>query len=268
MLSVGLLAILAANGSCSARVRAEEPRDARQGEITLTVMLLTRGGAITAGEPLLARIEFRNRSDADIRLCRGNSNAGIPSFSVRDGGGRLLAASPFERSFDEMYYYSRLGPRARSHILYVITALYEFKRPGRYRIQVQQFESMERRTIIAEGGAWVRVLPFDALQLKARCEELFQPLLPTSKQKYGDLPIGARTKALYSVRHDIALPYLEWMAGKWNTPYPIRAMRRLGSERARKLVKALAARNDSLGRAARHGLDLPLKITFWDIMAD
>lgn len=153
-----------------------------------------------------------------------------------------------------IYSLVEIAPGETRSEVWVISGLYQFERPGRYTVRVEQLEPTEKVTVLAADSASVRVLPFDAARLEARCEELFRASASSSG------------KALYSVRHDIVLPYLDWMVREQGDEYAIRAMGRIGTPRAQALVKALAARKDWVGDEARHGLKIPLDITWWDII--
>ena len=81
------------------------------------------------------------------------------------------------------------------------------------------------------------------------------------------IPLGVRATVLYSVRHDVVLPYLDWMVREWADQYACRAMRRIGTPEARALINVLAARDDKAGEAARKALAIPLKKKniLWDM---
>jgi hypothetical protein len=118
---------------------------------------------------------------------------------------------------------------------------------------------------MSEDTAALRVLPHDRAQLKARCEELLRPVRnATSGQT--DVPMSARTKALYSLRDDLFLPYFEWMVRQWDDSYACRAMRRIGTPKALALVNDLAAHDDLVGKAAKRSLTMHLeREALWDI---
>ncbi|UCH35068.1 MAG: hypothetical protein JSV65_01580 [Armatimonadota bacterium] len=233
----------------------------------MTGKLLAKDGAITAYEPLLVRAEIRNQCEHTVKLKIAREYT--TRIEIRDGTGRVVAATRRPAfPIDLIHFEWALAPRQTRTTLLIVSALYQFKTPGKYAVRVQQLELSEDIRLIAECTVWVRVLPFDAARLRARCEELFQPLLPMNTEQLGDLSLSARTTALRSVRHDIVLPYLEWMACKWHDRYAVRAMRRMGTEQAERLVETLAARKDSVGQAAQQGLNMALEITSWDIFAD
>jgi hypothetical protein len=253
---------------------AKLPRDARPRDVSLKVTLLTKDGTISAYEPLLARIVLRNRSAESICVVLGNNGAPGTHLAVCDDEGKLLAETRTaeadqEGALEWLEFLRQLGPGDSHSRVRVVTGLYEFRTAGKYLVRVQQLGHPEGRrargpgdlTVLAEDEASVRVLPFNAARLEAACEELFQPLRKRSSAKT-DIPVEIRRKALYSVRHDIVLPYLDWLAREGGGAYAVVAMRRIGTERAKKLVNALAARRDSIGAEARRGLRLSLDTGF------
>ena len=64
------------------------------GEIALRLTLLTKDGAITAGEPLLARVELQNRAGRSLALWLGNSVVPSTHIAISDRAQGLLAATP------------------------------------------------------------------------------------------------------------------------------------------------------------------------------
>ena len=242
-------------------------------EVRMT--LLVSNNTITAGEPLLARVALVNRSREAGHVSMGNSGGSTTCLEVLDSAGKLLAATPKRqiRSPDgNLSGLPRLGPGETYTQVWVVSGLYEFRLPGDYTIRVQQYDDSQLHfksgslILLSEDKAAVRVLPYDAARLKARCEELFLPLQnPMLDRK--DVPMSARVKALYSVRDDIALPCLEWMAHQWHDDNACLAMRRIGTPKALGLVNDLAAREDSAGRAAKSALarELETKDPLWDV---
>jgi hypothetical protein len=207
-------------------------------------------------------------------------------LSVYDNTGKLLAATedPQEaarRCPDFAVGWRPLAPGESYSKMLIITGLYQFSRAGLYFVKVEQFAygngsvgenlpswrrlgTLDDRggfPVIAEAGASLWVFPFDAGRLKARCEELFAPI--QGHGPMGDLSMTVRSKALESVKNDIALPYLDWEAKEWADRYAVRAMRRIGTKEAQKYISALTARNDKVGKAARQALEMPLKTDGW-----
>jgi hypothetical protein len=82
------------------------------------------------------------------------------------------------------------------------------------------------------------------------------------------MEIGVRGKILLSVRHDVALPYLEWMAREYSDAYACRAMRRIGTERAKAVLRALEAHPGTIGEQARASAKLRMAIGMWDVVCD
>jgi len=234
------------------------------GDIALRLTLFTQNGAITAGEPLIAKIELTNKSEKEVELSLGNNRHPTTYMEVRSQNGQIVACTPRpDPHADEVAFGCTLKPGDSHTKFWVISALYQFKEPGVYTVRVQQLKPSEGLPVLAEDTAMVRVTPFDAAKLEARCEEVFQPLR-TGTSHRTDLPMAVRTKALYSVRYEAALPYLEWIAVEWDGQYACLAMRRIATERAISILSSLAAREDGSGKAARNALKMPLEIT--DVM--
>ena len=239
----------------------EEPRFAQRGDISLSVTLLSKDGTLSAYEPLLARIEWLNQTKETIWLVGGQPNTYL---EIRDHKGSRVAATP-RPSHGGIPGLRRLAPGEVRTATWVITGLYQFRQPGEYTIRLELLERVKELPVLAEDSASIRVVPFDASRLEARCEELFQPLRKYSSSKT-NIPASARTKALYSVRHDTVLPYLDWIARELHSSYACRAMRRIGTERARELLGTLAARDNEAGEAARKALKMDLESTVRDVV--
>ena len=67
-----------------------------------------------------------------------------------------------------------------------------------------------------------------------------------------------QTNPLYFVHDDVVLPYLDWCAYQLKDVNACVAMRRLGTERAQRLLTELQARKDRVGVEARNAMKLPL----------
>ncbi|MFQ5808955.1 MAG: hypothetical protein ACE5JM_04970 [Armatimonadota bacterium] len=249
----------------------EAARQARPGDLKISLKLLTRDGTISAYEPLVARVSITNTTADALEFTLGPSETPDTYLEIRDSKGKLLASTPrFEpgRIGEVNMAVHALGPGKSLTKLWVVSVLHQFTKPGEYKIHLQLLSGALRGkpTLTSQDTATVRVLPFDAARLQARCEEIFKPI-PTH-QASCELDAGARAKILYSVRHDIVLPYLDWAVREWSDTYACLAMRRLGTERAQGLLKALTARQDTAGREARSSLKLPLKISMYDVVLD
>jgi hypothetical protein len=256
-------------------VQPSEPdgRTASLSNLEVRVTLLVSNNTMTAGEPLLARVALVNRSDRAGRLSMGNSGGSTTCLEVLDANGKIIAATPKRRiSVEDMSGLKEFAPGETYVQFWVISGLYDFRLPGDYTIRVQQFDDRQMLPdsgsliLMSEHTAALRVLPYDPARLKARCEDLFLPLR-NSTSGQTDVPMSTRTKALYSVRDDLVLPYIEWMARQWDDAYACRAMRCIGTPKALALVNDLAARDDRAGRAAKRALamDLETKDPLWDI---
>lgn len=241
-------------------------RLAQRGDISLSVTLLSKDGTLSAYEPLLARIEWLNQTKETILLLIGTGRALATHLEVRNSDGETVAAMPRPQpSRTGGSGAWRLKPGEVRTGTWVITGLYQFRQPGEYTIRLELLEWVKELPVLAQAGASIRVVPFDASRLEARCEELFQPLRGYSSSKT-NIPTSARTKALYSVRHDIVLPYLDWIARERHSSYACLAMRRIGTERARELLGTLAARDNEAGEVARKALKMDLESTVRDVV--
>jgi len=273
--ALGLMVLASACIGLRATYAAEEPhwRWARAGDITLNLELLTRDGTISAGEPLLGRIQWTNQSGQHIHLLLGSYSGKSTYLTVRDGDGELVAAMPRPRCSPQVTcpqeYLGGMSfrPGENRSEVWVITGWYQFQDAGNYTVHVQLLDrGKEALPVISEARASIRVTPFDASRLEVRCEEIFQPLRKGLSSRT-DVPMVARVKALYSVRNDIVLPYLDWIATQWPNPYTCDAVRRIGTERAQTLLDALAAREDSVGEAVREGSKRPRREPIvWDVV--
>jgi hypothetical protein len=265
----------AATDQHQALVQRSEPagRPALLSNIEVHVTLIVSNNTITAGEPLLARVALANRSDRAGCVSMGNSSGSTTCLEVLDTNGKVIAATPKRhRNIDDMSGLKSFAPSEIYTQVWVISGLYEFRLPGDYTIRVRQFDESQLSLgsgsliLVSEDTVALRVLPHDPAQLKARCEEIFLPLRNATSGRT-DVPMSARTKALYSVRDDLVLPYLEWMAQAWHDSYACLAMRRIGTPNALALLQDLAARDDKVGRAAKSALarDSEKKDSLWDI---
>ncbi|MBM3499386.1 MAG: hypothetical protein FJX74_12030 [Armatimonadetes bacterium] len=170
-----------------------------------------------------------------------------------------------------------LEPGAVRLAYFSLDPWFRFDKPGTYLVRAEQLEPgptetrreqrpgpdgkqqtvvvAERTSVtVAQAEASMTVVPLDPQRLEARCQELFD----TMRELRGGPLYQATGHALMSVRHDVALPYLEHMAMAPSRAACV-AIRRVGTPRAEKLIQALAARNDGVGEAARQALDTSLE---------
>lgn len=230
----------------SAAEREKPPRMARAGDLALRVSLIPKSGVITAREPLLAQVDIRNSSKEAVEL---ESSDLTTRVEIYYGSGKLVAATPKPViPYDFRSGVKTLRPGESWTRVLVISGLYEFRKPGAYVVRVQRLKlgrPPSEFQVLAEGFAGVRVLPFDAARLKARCEELFHPV---RVGEYIDMP---EVLLLCSIRHEMVLPYLNWIARNYDPFRGCQAIRRVGTKEANKLLGVLANEKGRLGRTAR-----------------
>jgi hypothetical protein len=242
------------------------PRRAQTGDISLTLTLLAEKNTITAGEPLIARATVTNKTNDLLEIL----NNSVRSYlTVADESGKIVAASidpgELKRFMGLREAGRRLGGGKSFTDTWIISGLYQFQKPGKYVLNLQRWGDDEKSPILAEARVTLTVLPYDSARLMARGEELFAPV--KTHGAMGDIPLTARVKAIYSVRNNIALPYLDWAAKEWADKYAVLAMRRIGTPEATRYISALTARKDSVGKAAGEALTLPLAPTDYDYLA-
>jgi hypothetical protein len=239
------------------------------GGLSMQLALVPSNGTISAYEPLIAQVRLTNEGREDQVVSMGNSEKPSLYLEVRKSSGDVVAATP-RPDADQGGWLSvtTIPPGETWSHYWVVTGLYQFVAPGEYVLHMRDQPAGRGGKVYAEAVARVRVEPFDAQRLEARCEQLFQPIRENRSSKT-DLPLAARGKALYSVRHDIVLPYLDWMAREWGDRYACRAIKRIGTPRAKALYEALAARNDRVGKAARRVPKMQMPdITMWDVVCE
>jgi len=245
---------------------AQSARRTQTGDISLTLTLLAENNTITAGEPLIARATVANKTNDLLEIL----NSPMRSYlTIEDESDKILAASTHP---DEIKRYAnffegarRLGAKNSFTDTWIITGLYQFQKPGKYTLKLQRWGDDAQSPILAETSVILTVLPADPARLKARCEEIFAPM--KTHGPMGNISMTARTKAIKSVRDNIVLPHLDWMAIEWADKYAVLAMRRIGTPEAKKYISALTARQDKVGAAARKALTRPLEITANDYLA-
>lgn len=250
---IALLTLLLLGGLAPALARSAQPDD-----LGLTITFLTGDGAVSAHEPLLARIELVNNGKEEVSFPL------LTSLEISNSAGKVVAAiPPPEASLDFMCGGHSLQPGEKYTKIWVISALYQFDTPGTYTLHVHwlQFQGGKLADLVA-GTAEIRALPFDEARVTARCEEIYQPLYTDRKD---GLEMGLRAHALYAVRHDLALPYLDWMAREWHDTNACYAIRQIGTPRATALLEVLVKRQDETGKAARAAMTMTHKTTMWNL---
>jgi hypothetical protein len=225
-----LLVLLLLGGITPALARALQP-----GDIGLTVTFLTGDGAVVAHEPLLARVELVNHTAETVNIPR------LTCLELCDSDGKVVAAIPRpEVSMDFISSAFSLKPGEIYTGTWVISVLYQFDKPGTYTLRVHWLYSQDGKLMdFATGAADIRALPFDEARVTARCEELFQPFYSSEKS---DIKLSILARALYSVRHNLALPYLDWLAREMGYADACYAIQQIGTPRATALLETLARR--------------------------
>lgn len=230
-----------------------EPRPAKPGDLALSVDL-PDGATISAYEPVVATVRLASRATEPVTVA--DCGTLTTRVEVRDQRGYLVAATERpEMPADVLYGNMVLRPDGTKSRSIIVSGLHVFREPGEYLIRVQQLELSHYFPVLAEGAATLRVEPFDAARLRARCEQL-------------TTHAAQNARVLYSVQHDVALPYLERMAVDWADSYACRAMRRINSEASRQVLARLSARNDDVGEAARNSAKPPGLFGGWGMLGD
>lgn len=231
--------------------RHDEAVPARPEDLTLSVELLNGAEHISAYEPIAAVVELTNVSERPVVA----SLPGSPRtrIQVRDQAGRLVAVTPRPVFTTRGSNHSTsLQPHETKSDTLVLSDLYDFGHPGEYQVQFQQLESTHYSPLLAECTVEVVVSPFDEHRLRARIEELF----------------GAparNCRLLWSIRHDVVLPYLEKMAYMWQPERSFDAIRRIDTDASRQLLADVRSKNDEVGEVARMWAQRPARPGVRDI---
>ena len=241
---------------------------AKTGELAMKLSVVGRP-EITAYEPVVLRQELTNTTDHDV------SQQVQPDYTtrieVRDAEGKLVCETPLQPIPLSFLTSIREYSPGQARLFYLtVSALCTFTNPGNYTITAS--EGMMGRDgsefdAISSASTTLRVLPYDAKRLDVRSKEALERVLgrlntsrpPADK----DIPFRVTTQRFYSIRHDAVLPYLAKYAenGGQFTRYAIWNMRRIGTEKARQMVESFTARQDEVGKEARNGLEMRLKIS-------
>jgi len=233
--------------------------------VSLHASLLAENGSVTAYEPVLVRVEERNETAASVSVAT-LATEWTERIVVEDAQGRVVASSPRGPiPADFLTSGRKLKPGERVVRVLAMSALYPFSRPGTYTVRVQRTK-FGTDDLLGEARVPVRILPFDAARLKARCEALFKYERQSPADR--ELSMHDMTRALFSVRHDIALPYIDWHArSNLSTAWEAWiALRLIGSPRSLQELDRLAARKGKKGRAVSEMMQMPLDRLVWDIL--
>ena len=239
------LAVLAI--CCLAVPAACEPPNAQPGDIALSLSITPIGDVITALEPLLATVEFRNQKEHDVSLAICEQLT--MSVEIRNKKGEVVAATSRPELADIVYSTWKFAPGETRTKSLVMSGLYEFGTPGDYMIYVRQLDLQQNPTVLAEATASVHVLPFSKIRLESRCEKLFGPMSKRVSVSPEDAP---EVRSLCSVRHNVALPYLKWIAENYDAYLACQSLRRINTNESLAMLDELMQRTDRIGETARN----------------
>lgn len=238
-------------------------RSAKPDRLELRVLkVFPNNGVISAYEPVIVELLLTNISSS---LASVYSSSGVDArIEVRDSHGNLVGDSPVYSYMDRLSSGYDLSPRQSMRSAFVPSAVYQFKNPGIYHVRIMLLGGPAKDL----GPAWaevtipVTVQPFDEKRLKTLCGGLFSPrnLRPSSLRDY---PPREHMMALWSIRHNAALPTLRFVAENWDAAYARRtvvAIRRIGTPESAALLRALMLRKDRTGRAARSAAEADVRI--------
>lgn len=216
---------------------------------------------ISAKEPMLVRVTFTNKDSKPRIFSLGNDSQSYLHFSVYDENGVLVGLAPPKDLEISLHYGSMLEPNKKLSQIRSLSDWYRFDNPGTYSVHAQILGSKPLKVIL-EDQFKVVVKPYNKQQLEVRCLQLFSHIEPSSKelaQHIVGLDQRHAMQALFSIRDDVALPYFDYLAKEYSSVEACLAIRRVKTKRAEQLIKALAARQDDVGKAARKALQLPIE---------
>jgi len=259
---------------------AEE--EAQPPELALTLTLLTPD-EVPALAPVVARVSLHNTTADPITFVEDYTVNPFVLEILDERGVLVASTNPLmqtllqerARHAEWCSGISTIAAGKSRDEIWVISVLYPFDKPGKYELRMTCYkreepwkinaQDGEEPPLIAQDAVPLTVRPFDREALEKSCEDIFAP---TDPGDFKGVLSNTRMAALYSVRHDVVLPYLDWMARAWNSSDACQAMRRIGSERAEELLAQLASRKNALGQAARQAMESPIKeISMRDIIA-
>lgn len=250
-----IAAVVLMIGFTASRAYVGMPPHAKPGDVGLNVItLLPNDGTISAREPLIVRLQLTNLRKKNLSIgVGGGLNTRVVLYNKSC---KLVGATPIEPvSMDYLVSSFPLAPGEKRFRWVVLSALHQFNKPGEYTVRMQMLEPDAGRGVLAEAEMPVRVLPYNAARLQARCKEIFHPLrsLPQNLKSF---PIQTRLQALYSVKDNAVLPYLSLIAREWDgssEQWPaMMCIRELKTAQSKTLFKTLTARRDHAGKVARN----------------
>lgn len=253
------------------------PRYAVRGDLSMRVVrVLPDKGVISAHEPVIVEVEVTNISDELVEVYYSGDLS--TRIEVRDHRGKVVGDSPVYSYAEVGSSIRRLTPGQIMQSSFVPSAVYQFRRPGDYSVKIILLGEPGKITekpsdlgpVLAETTVHVSVRPFDGKRLRARCNELIEPrtLHPSALPQF---PPQGNMMALWSVRHNAALPALKFVTkywGEFSYAWPTAvAIVRIGTPESAALLKALESRTDRMGRVVRSAETAGLRINSDDYFA-
>lgn len=220
-------------------------------QLALRIELVTPDGSISAREPLLARISIQNAGDTATSVPMGGLLHPLLRLSVRDADGNEIGGTPGRRGPLRSAMVWKLRPGETRTFIWVVTGCCCLSEPGEYTVRIELVACTEGYPVIVTGESTVTVLPYDRGRVEATCEALFLPLRDPASRDTNSPSWAVCVRALYSVRDDAVVPYLEWMIAQWGSTSACRALRRVGTPHARAVLDALSRRTDRAGEVVR-----------------
>ena len=162
-LAAGVALVLASAAYCETRMQP--------GDVQVKLKLLTSSGTITAGEPLIARVDFINQMDKSVRI-RGNGVGPDSCVEVLNSEQKVVASTPRIVQEEGFHGVAQLAAHETRTQYCVVSGLYQFVTPGTYTIRITQFDGSADFGVVSEASGDVQVLPKNAARLDARCEEI------------------------------------------------------------------------------------------------
>lgn len=230
----------------------------RSDPLQISLTILATNNTIVAKEPFFARLDITNPTKNDATIINGGCRGSTIYFSVNTSDGTKLFETPRPRYADALSFPTGIRAGETYSKTLILSGLYNFAKPGDYIIVVRRYEDSMEDIVLNENSARLKVLPYDAVQLKRRCDALAASM----KREEGSeqLEVGFCAKALYSVQDNVVLPHLEWMVIAWDDTNAIKAAKRIGTPEAKAMVAKFANADGRVGHAVK---DTQLDFSDW-----
>lgn len=198
---------------------------------------------------------------------RRTASARALSLPADDQGQLAGTPLPTDFPFGASFFsgIARLSPHGRLTKHCALTQWARIEKPGQYRVRATLREEPGTATmgrVLAEGEFALTVLPKDADRVAARCRQIAREVRRGINGILAASDPGASHAcllALLSVRDDAAVKPLEALVRQWRDwPEGCRALRRIGSPLAMKVLRDLARCEGAIGKSARAALRKPV----------